>query len=138
MTKTQEITEGAKRYLIDRGYACLCEFTLSNDRRVDVIGLNKKGEVYIVEVKSSLEDFRSDQKWPDYLQHCDYFAFAVSEDFPKDILPDDHGLIIADKFEGVCLREPSINKMNGTRRKSVTLKFARIAAQRLELGNDKV
>jgi len=132
MTKTQDITEGAKRYLNDLGFACLCEFTLSNDRRVDVIGLNKKGEIYIVEVKSSLEDFRSDQKWPDYLDFCDYFAFAVSEDFPKEVLPDDHGLIIADRFEGIAIRHTPLDKMNAARRKSITLKFARIAAQRLE------
>ncbi|NVK19877.1 MAG: MmcB family DNA repair protein [Methylocystaceae bacterium] len=138
MAKTQDITEGAKRFLSDLGYACLCEFTLSNDRRVDVIGLNKKGEIYIIEIKSGLEDFRSDQKWPEYLDFCDYFAFAVDEDFPQDILPQNQGLIIADRFEGVCIREAHFNKLNGSRRKSITLKFARIAAQRLELGSDKV
>lgn len=138
MTNTQEITEGAKRHLIDLGFACICEFTLSNDRRVDVIGLNRKGEVYVVEVKSGVADFRSDQKWQDYLAYCDYFSFAVDENFPQDLILKECGLIVADKFEGVAVRAPFYEKLNGARRKAITLKFARMCAQRLESLNNPV
>lgn len=131
-TATADITSGAQRLLIDMGYATLCEMPLPNGRRVDVIGLNKKGEIFIIEVKSSLEDFRSDQKWQDYLEYCDDFAFAVNESFPQDVLPDNEGLMIADKFEGQLLRPPQKRKLNGARRKSLTLKFASTAAKRLE------
>ncbi|SCA55817.1 conserved hypothetical protein [Candidatus Terasakiella magnetica] len=131
MTQTANITKGAEILLTDMGYACLTEMKLPNERRVDVIGLNKKGQIFIVEVKSGLEDFRTDQKWQDYLGYCDFFAFAVDETFPKDILPPEHGLIIADQFEGFQQRQSPENKLNGARRKSLTLKFARTAAKRL-------
>ncbi|WP_135080723.1 MmcB family DNA repair protein [Terasakiella sp. SH-1] len=132
MTKTAEITQGTQLLLQNMGYACLNEVTLPNDRRADLMGLNKKGQIFIVEVKSSLEDFRSDLKWQDYLDYCDFFAFSVDEDFPKDILPAEHGLIIADKFEGYLHRHSPEHKLNGARRKSLTLSFARTAAKRLE------
>jgi hypothetical protein len=133
MTKTADITQGAQRLLSDLGYASITEMKLPNDRRVDVIGLNKKGQAFIVEVKSSIEDFRSDQKWHEYLEFCDLFAFAVDENFPQELLPAEHGVIVADKFEGSLVRIPEERKLNGARRKSLTLKFARTAAMRLEL-----
>jgi len=131
MTNTENITKGAEFLLRDLGFATICEFKLPNDRRVDIIGLNKKGQIYIIEVKSGIEDFKSDSKWHEYLEYADFFAFAIDEFFPTDILPQEHGLIIADQFEGFQQRPSPKNKLNAARRKSLILKFARTAALRL-------
>ena len=84
----------------------------------------------IVEVKSSIADFKSDQKWPEYMPFCDEFYFAVGQDFPQELIPDEAGLIIADAFGGAILRTPERHPLKAARRKAMTLKFARLAAQR--------
>lgn len=127
----QLIARGVCRLLSSLGYATLTEFTLRTGRRVDVMALSEAGEIIIVEVKSSLEDFRSDRKWPEYEAFCDLFFFAVPEDFPLEILPDDRGLMTADAYGAAILREPQPDKLNAARRKSLTLKFALVGAQRL-------
>jgi hypothetical protein len=132
-TKTaQNIVRGTERLLMDMGLTPIREFSLSNGRRVDVAALGKKGRLAFIEVKSSLADFRSDKKWPGYLEFCDTFYFAVAPDFPQDVLPAEHGLIIADRYGAEIIRPDSAEKtLNGARRKAVTLKFARAAAGRL-------
>jgi len=130
-SKTAEITRGVRRLFLDMGYAPLCELTLITGRRVDVAGLNKKGELIVAEVKSSIPDFKSDHKWTEYLPHCDRFFFAVNKDFPNELIPEDVGLIIADGYGGTVMRESPSLKLAPARRKSLTLKFARVAAQRL-------
>lgn len=125
------IARGVGRVLKGMGFYSLTEMTLANYRRADVCGLGQKGEIVIVEVKSSVADFRSDQKWPEYLPYCDKFYFAVGHDFPKDLIPEAAGLIVADGFGGAVLREPETHKLAAARRKAVTLRFARKASQRL-------
>jgi len=125
------IARGVGRVLKGMGFYSLTEMTLANSRRADVCGLGQKGEIVIVEVKSSVADFRSDQKWPEYLPYCDRFYFAVGHDFPKDLIPVEAGLIVADGFGGAILREPETHKLAPARRKAVTLRFARKASQRL-------
>lgn len=127
----RQLARGVARTLGDLGYASLFEFTLRNGRRVDVIGLETGGEIVIVEIKTSLEDFRSDAKWPEYLDFCDRFFFAVPEDFPNEILPDDCGLMIADAYGASILREAPALGLNGSRRRALVLRFATAAAQRL-------
>lgn len=105
--------------------------TLANGRRADVAAIGPAGDVTIVEIKSSVADFRSDQKWPEYRPFCDRFFFAVSHEFPHDLIPDEAGLIIADGFGGAIIREPETEKLAAARRKAVTLRFARLAATRL-------
>ena len=95
-----------------------------------LMALGRKGEIFIVEVKSGIEDFRVDLKWPEYRPYCDAFAFAVAPEFPRDILPEEPGLIIADGFGGAVLREAGIVALAGARRKALTLAFARLAALR--------
>ena len=131
-TVAVDISRGIQRLLVNLGYRALTEFTLKNNRRADVIALNKQGRIIIVEVKSSAADFRSDSKWSEYLEFCDRFYFAVNTDFPQEILPADQGMIIADRYGGEILREAEDRKVNGTRRKTLTLNFARSAAQRLQ------
>lgn len=127
---TAEVTRGAARLLVGLGYAPLAEVGLPNGRRADLMALGPRGEVVIVEVKSSLEDYRVDRKWGEYAPWCERFYFAVSPDFPRDVLPEGVGLIVADGFGGAVLSESSAIPMAPARRKALTLAFARLAAMR--------
>lgn len=128
---TALLTRGVSRVLWNHGLAPLLEVPLANGRRADVMGLAGQGEIWIVETKSCVEDFTVDQKWPDYRDYCDRFFFGVTEAFPQELIPEDVGLIVADGFGGAILRGSSLKPLVGARRKSVTLLFARLAAQRL-------
>ncbi len=93
--------------------------------------LDAKGGLTIIEIKSSVEDFRSDKKWPEYLDYCDRFFFAVPEDFPQALIPADQGLLVADAYGATVIRESALRPLNAARRKAVTLRFAQTAARRL-------
>lgn len=125
------LARGVGRALAERGYATLTEVSLANGRRADVMGLGRAGELVIVEVKSSLQDFRSDAKWPEYREFCDRFYFAVAEDFPRAEIPGDCGLIVADGFGGAVLREAPLLTLAAARRKAVVLRFAFLGSERL-------
>jgi hypothetical protein len=127
---TAAVTRGAARLLTALGYAPLSEVTLPNGRRADLMALGPRGQIFIVEVKSGVEDFRVDLKWPEYRPYCDAFAFAVAPEFPREILPEEPGLIVADGFGGAVLREAPVVALAGARRKALTLAFARLAALR--------
>ncbi|MFC3080355.1 DNA repair putative endonuclease MmcB [Phenylobacterium terrae] len=127
---TAAVTRGAARLLAALGYAPLTEVTLPNGRRADLMALGRKGEILIVEVKSSVEDFRTDAKWGEYRPYCDAFAFAVAPEFPREILPEEPGLIVADGFGGAVLREAPVVPLAGARRKALTIAFGRLAAMR--------
>jgi hypothetical protein len=127
---TQAVTRGAARLLAALGYAPLAEVVLPNGRRADLMALGPKGELVIAEVKSSREDYLTDQKWGEYLPYCDAFYFAVAPEFPRDLLPDEPGLIVADGFGGAVLRDAPVFALAGARRKALTLAFARLAAGR--------
>ena len=92
--------------------------TLPNGRRADIMALGPRGEIAIAEVKSGLEDFRTDRKWGEYLPYCDAFYFAVAPEFPREILPETPGLIVADGFGGAVLREAPVaaGRRRGARR----------------------
>ncbi len=126
------IRRGVARLLTDLGYGVLYEFKLTSGRRVDVIGLNDEAEFVIVEVKSSVEDFRSDRKWREYLPFCDRFFFGVSERFPDRLLPGDCGVIVADAYGGAIRREAAPVSVNGTRKRRQIVRFALAAAGRLQ------
>ena len=127
---TAAVTRGTGRLLAQLGYAPVLEAPLPNGRRADVMALGRRGDIVIVEVKSSLEDYRADAKWRDYQPYCDAFYFAVSPDFPRMALADGPGLIVADGFGGAILAEPSPTPLASARRKALTLTFARLAALR--------
>ena len=127
---TATVTRGAARLLVALGYAPLAEVTLPNGRRADLMALGRRGEIFIVEVKSGLDDLRADLKWGEYGPYCDAFAFAVAPEFPRDRLPAEPGLIVADGFGGAVLREAAPAPLAGARRKALTLAFARLAALR--------
>jgi hypothetical protein len=127
---TVEVTRGAARLLVGLGFAPLAEVGLPNGRRADLLALGPRGEIAIVEVKSSVEDYRVDRKWGEYAPFCEQFYFAVAPDFPRQILPDGPGLIVADGFGGAILTDSPITPLAPARRKALTLAFARLAAMR--------
>ena len=129
--RAAEIVRGAQRMLAELGLASLTEVTLANGRRADVMAMGPKGDIVIIEVKSCLQDFATDQKWPEYAPYCDRFYFAVDCDFPKERLPEACGMMVCDGFGGAILRESDAAPLNAARRKAVTLSFARLAAARL-------
>jgi hypothetical protein len=133
---TVQVTRGVCRGLIDHGHVVLTEFTLRNGRRADVIAVDDAGNIAIVEVKVSTADFLADSKWPDYREFCDRLYFAAPQDFPHDILPDDCGLFVADAYGAAMLRDAPHHPMHASRRKTVLLRFARKAADRLYRLND--
>ena len=124
------VTRGAARLMAQLGYAPLLEAPLPNGRRADLMALGLRGDLVIVEVKSSRADFHADQKWREYLPYCDAFYFAVPPEFPRAVLPEGPGLIVADGFGGAILIEAPTTPLAGARRKALTLSFARSAALR--------
>lgn len=127
----KELCRGACRALAQRGFATLAEVSLANGRRADVLALGREGELVIVEIKSSVADFKSDRKWPEYRAFCDRLYFAVPGDFPLELIPEDCGLIVADAFGAAFLREAPATPLAAARRRAVLLRFAALAAGRL-------
>ena len=131
-TVAARLARGVCRHLGALGYGTLTEFPLSSGRRVDVIGFDGGGKVTIVEIKSSVIDFRTDEKWTDYLEFCDAFYFAVPEGFPQALLPQEHGLMVADAYGAAVIRLAPTLVMNASRRRAQLLRLALIASQRLQ------
>ena len=127
---TSAVTRGAGRLMAALGYAPLLEVTLPNGRRADIMALGPRGEIAIAEVKSSVEDYRTDRKWGEYAPFCDAFYFAVAPHFPRAILPEGPGLIVADAFGGAVLTEAPVIPLAPARRKALTVAFARLAVMR--------
>ena len=125
------LTRGACRALEQLGYVSLVEFPLANGRRADILALGKTGDLVIVEIKSSVADFRADRKWGNYRDFSDRLYFAVPNDFPRPLIPDECGLMVADSFTAAVLRNGSTTKLDARRRRTLTMRFARIAATRL-------
>ena len=127
----QVLARGVARHLVSHGFACVEELVPMRGLRVDVMALGPKGEVWIVECKSSRADFTSDNKWHGYLEWADRFFWAVDQDFPTDMLPEKTGLIIADGYGGEIVRMGPETKLAPARRKVMVHKFAVHAARRL-------
>lgn len=125
------VSRGVCRLLRQAGFATLPEFTLASGRRADIIAINDAGHIWIVEIKSSLADFRCDSKWPEYRDYCDRLFFAIPSSMEPDIMPDDAGLILADAWGAEIIRQVEHVALHPSRRKAVTLAIARAAAMRL-------
>lgn len=129
--KALAIARGVRRHLQLLGFQSLTEFSLPNGRRADIAAVSDGGEIWIIEIKSSIEDFRADNKWPEYQEFADKFFFAVDGNFPIEILPENTGLMIADRFGGDTVRPAEKHPLAAARRKALTLRIARTACQRL-------
>jgi hypothetical protein len=130
------VARGTQRLLVSRGLTCVSELPLASGRRADLVALGGDGEIWIVEIKSSIEDFRVDVKWPDYRLHCDRLFFATAAHVPQEIFPPDAGLIVADAYGAELLREAPEHRLHASTRKSMMLCFARAAARRLQALSD--
>lgn len=124
------VQRGVGRLLVGLGFSIVTELPLASGRRADIAALGGGGELWIVEIKSSLEDFRSDRKWPDYRLHCDRLFFATHAGVDAGIFPVEAGLILADGFGGAVLREAPEHRLAPGTRKAMTLRFAHAAARR--------
>jgi hypothetical protein len=125
------LARGVCRALAQLGYASLVEFPLANGRRADVLALGKTGDLVIIEIKSSVADFRADRKWGAYREFADRLYFAVPNGFPALLIPEECGLMVADAFGAAVLRDGIASPLAPTRRRVLTLRFALSAAARL-------
>jgi len=126
-----DVARGVSRLLMQEGFSPIFEFTLANGRRLDVAALGADGTMLGVEIKVSVADLKGDMKWPEYLEYCDLFYFAIPPDFPDEFVPTTPGLIVADRYGGAIVRPSPVAAVHASRRKAVTLRFARVAAERL-------
>ena len=113
------------------GWSALHEVKLPSGRRADLLALRPDGGFVVIEVKSGARDFQADTKWPDYRDYCDALFFAVDTDFPRELLPEDAGLIVADAANADILREAPSHSLAPARRRALLHRFAMLAADRL-------
>lgn len=132
----QLLARGVCRHLLQLDFVTVEELVPAPGLRVDVMALGPRGEIWVVECKSSRADFAGDRKWQGYLDWCDRYFWAVDEAFPIELLPEETGLILADAYDAEIVRMPAETKLAGARRKAVTAKFARHAALRWQAARD--
>ena len=131
-----KISRGVMRHFAQIGLSSLSEFSPTRGLRVDIVALGPSDEIWIVECKSGRNDFKSENKWHNYLDWCDRYFWAVAAEFPIDILPSDTGLIIADPYDASILREAPLNKISVARRKKLIKSIAKSACNRLVVHTD--
>ena len=131
-----QVQRGVRRLFAELGHVTIPEFSLANGRRADVIALCGAGKLTIVEIKSSVADFRADRKWPDYRDFCDRFFFAIPEEVPESLIPEECGLIVADAYGAELSRMAPAAKLAAARRARVLRDIARTAACRLVRSTD--
>ena len=125
------VARGTRRLMRDLGFTSVTEVPLASGRRADLVALADDGTLIIIEIKSSIEDFRTDRKWPEYRTHCDRLYFAIPETVPAEIMPEEAGLILADGFGAAILREAPEHRLAAATRKAMLVRIARIASERL-------
>jgi len=130
------VARGTRRMLRRLGYSTVTELPLLSGRRADIVALADDGTIHIIEIKSSVADFRADHKWPSYRAHCDRLSFAIPDSVPVEILPLDAGLILADGYGAEVLREAPEHRLAPATRRALLLRFAHAAAHRLHSLSD--
>lgn len=136
LTPGQLLARGVCRHLLGHDFVTLEEIVPTPGLRVDVMALGPKGELWVVECKSGVPDYRADRKWQGYLEWCDRFFWAVDAAFPTELLPDGTGLILADAYDAEIVRMAPETPLAPARRKVMLQKFARNAALRLQALRD--
>jgi hypothetical protein len=132
----QLLARGVTRHLLAHDFVSIEEFVPTRGLRVDVLAVGPKGEIWVIECKSSRADFMADAKWQGYLDWCDRYFWAVDAGFPVELLPEETGLIIADQYDAEIIRMGPEAKLAPARRKVMVQKFARDAARRLQAYRD--
>lgn len=125
------VRRGVQRMLMQQGMHVMPELSLASGRRADLVALTRGGDIWIIEIKSSIEDFRVDRKWPQYRLHADRFFFATHPEVPAEIFPQECGFILSDGYGAEILREAPEHRMAGATRKALMLRIARAGAARL-------
>jgi hypothetical protein len=125
------IARGTARFLASLGFSCVTEVTLPSGRRADLVAMSERGDIWIVEIKSSLEDLRADQKWQDYRAHCDRLFFAFTQDLPCEVFPNDTGLIVADAYGAHLHCDAPEHRLPAATRKVMMMRFGLVAARRI-------
>ena len=129
--KALAVARGTARLLHALGFSCISELSLPSGRRADLVALNERGQIWIVEIKSSVEDLRADHKWEDYRAHCDRLFFAFTQDLPCEIFPKDTGLIVADAYGAHMVCDAPEHRLPAPTRKLMTVRFGIAAASRI-------
>jgi hypothetical protein len=125
------VARGTARLLRSLGFSSVSELPLPSGRRADLVALNERGEIWIVEIKSSVGDLRADHKWEDYRAHCDRLFFAFTQELPPEIFPDSTGLIVADAYGAHMLCDAPEHRLPAPTRKLMTVRFGMAAALRI-------
>ena len=134
--RTIAVRRASARLCLLLGWAPVHEMALPNGRRADIMALRPDGGFVVIEIKSGLRDFQTDAKWPEYREFCDALFFAVDADFPQEMLPVTTGLIVADGLEAALLRDSPAHPLPAARRRTLTHRFAMLAASRLATAED--
>jgi len=130
------VARGTRRLLRRLNFSTVTELPLLTGRRADIVALAMDATIFIVEIKSSVADFRADTKWADYRAHCDRLYFAILETVPIEIMPGDAGLILADAYGAEILRQAPEHRIAAATRRAVLMRFAHAAALRLHRLSD--
>ncbi len=125
------IRRGVQRLLTEMRAHVIPELSLASGRRADLTAVTRSGDIWILEIKSSIDDFRVDRKWPEYRPHCDKLFFATLPEVPREIFPDDAGFILSDGYGAEMLRDAPEHRLSAATRKAVMLRIARAGAARL-------
>lgn len=125
------IARGTARFLGSLGFSCVTEVTLPSGRRADLVAMNERADIWIIEIKSSLDDLRADQKWHEYRAHCDRLFFAFTQDLPCEVFPTDTGLIVADAYGAHLHCEAPEHRLPAATRKVMMARFGVVAARRI-------
>lgn len=137
-----DVARGVARYFHRHGHTTLCEVPLPNGRRADVLAIDGRGMITIIEIKVARADLLGDAKWPDYLDWCDDFCWALAPGLDASVLdeearlPDRCGLLIADRYDAALIREPARVSLAPARRRAEVLRLSRLAMRRLMLASD--
>ncbi len=130
------VQRGVGRMLRQAGFTSIFELTLANGRRADVLALGAKGDIWIIEIKSSAADYLSDHKWRDYMDYCDRFYFAIPPNMDQQLVDQNTGLIIADAWGAEIIRAADEDRVAPARRKAISHLVARTACARLQAIHD--
>ncbi|WP_458759248.1 MmcB family DNA repair protein [Afipia sp. TerB] len=125
------VARGTARFLGSLGFSCVTEVTLPSGRRADLVAMNERAEIWIIEIKSSLDDLRADQKWHEYRTHCDRLFFAFTQDLPCEVFPPDTGLIVADAYGAYLHCDAPEHRLPAATRKVMMTRFGLVAARRI-------
>lgn len=131
-----EVARGVTRLFCRQDLFAICEMPLPNGRRADLMAIDARGGLTIVEIKVARADLLGDGKWLDYLDYCDRFYWAVPPTLARLLdeeryLPGEAGLIVADRYDAAIVRDAAHRPLAAARRKAEVLRFARRAARRL-------